>query len=190
MVIKRLQNANEQKYNQYNIRNGRQQRLRTEKERVLRSKSSNAKRYNESLCNRLERIWNDHLTRIEFSHDNRSYVIIEMSPYEILEGRQCRSPLCQDEVVERKMLGPAVVQRTKDMIDLIRGRLVVAQDGHKKYVDLTRKDKEQEVGDRVLLQVFPWKGWMRFGKKGKLSLQFVGPLDILRRLGSQHMSQP
>ena len=30
------------------------------------------------------------------------------------------------------MLGPAVVQRTKDMIDLIIGRLVVAQDGHKK----------------------------------------------------------
>ncbi|KAL8098761.1 hypothetical protein AgCh_031477 [Apium graveolens] len=38
----------------------------------------------------------------------------------------------KDEVVERKMLGPAVVQRTKDMIDLIRGRLVVAQDGHDK----------------------------------------------------------
>ncbi|KAL8098201.1 hypothetical protein AgCh_031097 [Apium graveolens] len=36
----------------------------------------------------------------------------------------------KDEVVERKMLGSAVVQRTKDMIDLIKGRLVVAQDGH------------------------------------------------------------
>ena len=34
------------------------------------------------------------------------------------------------------MLGPAVVQRTKDIIDLIRGRLGVAQDGHKKYADL------------------------------------------------------
>ncbi|KAL8124144.1 hypothetical protein AgCh_011959 [Apium graveolens] len=57
----------------------------------------------------------------------------------------------KDEVVERKMLGPAVVQRTKDMIDLIRGRLVVAQDGHDKYVDLTRKDKEYEIGDVVML---------------------------------------
>ncbi|KAL8098643.1 hypothetical protein AgCh_031417 [Apium graveolens] len=28
----------------------------------------------------------------------------------------------KDEVVERKMLGPAVVQRTRDIIDLIRGR--------------------------------------------------------------------
>ncbi|KAL8126120.1 hypothetical protein AgCh_013418 [Apium graveolens] len=57
----------------------------------------------------------------------------------------------KDEVVERKMLGPAVVQRTKDMIDLIRGRLVVAQDGHDKYVDLTRKDKEYEIGDLEML---------------------------------------
>ncbi|KAL8145993.1 hypothetical protein AgCh_003941 [Apium graveolens] len=44
----------------------------------------------------------------------------------------------KDEVVERKMLGPAVVQRTKDMIDLIRGRLVVAQDGHDKLPDSSR----------------------------------------------------
>ena len=49
------------------------------------------------------------------------------------------------------MLGPAVVQRTKDIIDLIRGRLVVTQDGHKRYVDLTRKDKEYEIGDLVML---------------------------------------
>ncbi|KAL8126334.1 hypothetical protein AgCh_013576 [Apium graveolens] len=48
----------------------------------------------------------------------------------------------KDEVVERKMLRPVVVQRTKDIIDLIRGRLVVAQDRNTKYVDLTRKDKE------------------------------------------------
>ncbi|KAL8099247.1 hypothetical protein AgCh_031782 [Apium graveolens] len=47
----------------------------------------------------------------------------------------------KDEVVERKMLGPAVVQRTKDMIDLIRGRLVVAQDGHDK-IDEVRKERK------------------------------------------------
>ncbi|KAL8119865.1 hypothetical protein AgCh_017108 [Apium graveolens] len=47
----------------------------------------------------------------------------------------------KDEVVERKMLRPAVVQRTKDMIDLIRGRLVVAQDGHDK-IDEVRKERK------------------------------------------------
>ena len=52
------------------------------------------------------------------------------------------------------MLGPAVVQRTKDIIDIIRGQPVVAQDGHKKYADLTRKEKEYyEIGDLVMLKV-------------------------------------
>ncbi|KAL8146552.1 hypothetical protein AgCh_004327 [Apium graveolens] len=50
----------------------------------------------------------------------------------------------KDEVVERKMLGPAVVQKTKDMIDLIRGRLVVAQDGHDK-IDEVRKERKAKT---------------------------------------------
>ena len=48
-------------------------------------------------------------------------------------------PYVRMKIVERKMLGPAVVQRTRDIIDLIRGRLVVTQDGHKRYADLTQK---------------------------------------------------
>ncbi|KAL8118118.1 hypothetical protein AgCh_015862 [Apium graveolens] len=46
-----------------------------------------------------------------------------------------------DGVGECKMLGPAMVQRNKDIIDLIRGWLGVAQDGHKKYADLTASIK-------------------------------------------------
>ncbi|KAL8098809.1 hypothetical protein AgCh_031510 [Apium graveolens] len=108
---------------------------------------------------------------------------IGMPPYEALYGRRCRSPLYWDEVGERKMLGPEVVQRTKDIVDLIRGRLVAAQDRQKKYADLARKDKEYEVGDLVLLKVSPWKGLMRFGKKGKLSPRCIGPFEIQRRIG-------
>ncbi|KAL8147828.1 hypothetical protein AgCh_005228 [Apium graveolens] len=50
-------------------------------------------------------------------------------------------PYVRMKIVEHKMLGPAVVQRTKDIIDLIRGQLVVARDGHKKYVDSTKNRK-------------------------------------------------
>ena len=81
------------------------------------------------------------------------------------------------------MLGPEVVQKTKDIIDLIRGRLIAAQDRQKRYADLARKDKEYEVGDLVFLKVSPWKGLMRFGKKGKLSPRYIGPFEILRRIG-------
>ena len=42
---------------------------------------------------------------------------------------------------------------------------------------------EFTMGDLVLLKVSPWKGVMRFGKKGKLSPRFIGPFEILKRVG-------
>jgi hypothetical protein len=39
------------------------------------------------------------------------------------------------------------------------------------------------VDDCVFLKVSPTKGVFRFGKKGKLSPQFIGPYDILERVG-------
>ena len=48
---------------------------------------------------------------------------------------------------------------------------------------MRRKDLEFDVGDKVFLKVAPMKGVMRFEKKGKLSPQFVGPFEILERVG-------
>ena len=36
----------------------------------------------------------------------------------------------------------------------------------------------------MLLKVSPWKGVMRFGKKGKLSPRYIGPFEIIERVGS------
>ncbi|XP_074271314.1 uncharacterized protein LOC141595246 [Silene latifolia] len=58
-----------------------------------------------------------------------------------------------------------------------------AQDREKRYADLHRKDIEFEVGDKVLLKVSPMRGVMRFGKRGKLSQKFIGPYEILDRVG-------
>ncbi|GJY21382.1 hypothetical protein Tco_0393948 [Tanacetum coccineum] len=57
------------------------------------------------------------------------------------------------------------------------------RDRPKEYVDYRRKPLEFEVGDRVLLKVTPWKGVVRFGKKGKLAPRYVGPFEILERIG-------
>ncbi|GJR39904.1 hypothetical protein Tco_1215588 [Tanacetum coccineum] len=42
---------------------------------------------------------------------------------------------------------------------------------------------ESEVGDRVMLKVSPWKGVVHFRKKGKLASRYVGPFEILERIG-------
>ena len=56
--------------------------------------------------------WIDHLTLVEFAYNNSYQASIEMAPYEALYGRRCRSPICWDEVGERKILGPEIVLKT------------------------------------------------------------------------------
>ncbi|GJZ39837.1 putative reverse transcriptase domain-containing protein [Tanacetum coccineum] len=46
-----------------------------------------------------------------------------------------------------------------------------------------RKLMEFEVGDRVMLKVSPWKGVVRFGKRGKLNPRYVGPFRVLAKVG-------
>ena len=41
-----------------------------------------------------------------------------------------------------------------------------------------------EVGDHVFLKVMPKRGVVRFGKHGKLSPRFIGPFEILERIGT------
>ncbi|KAD2392875.1 hypothetical protein E3N88_39852 [Mikania micrantha] len=65
----------------------------------------------------------------------------------------------------------------------IQSRLKAARDRKKSYADRRRKPLEFQVGDRVLLKVSPWKGIVRFGKKGKLAPRYVGPFEILERIG-------
>ncbi|GJZ56090.1 hypothetical protein Tco_0611283 [Tanacetum coccineum] len=40
------------------------------------------------------------------------------------------------------------------------------------------------VGDKVMLKVSPWKGVVRFGKRGKLNPRYVGPFKVLEKVGS------
>ncbi|GKB42496.1 putative reverse transcriptase domain-containing protein [Tanacetum coccineum] len=52
------------------------------------------------------------------------------------------------------------------------------------YADLKRKPMEFQVGDRVMLKVLPWKGVVRFGKRGKLNPRYVRPFKVLEKVGA------
>nr|GEY02171.1 putative ribonuclease H-like domain-containing protein [Tanacetum cinerariifolium] len=53
----------------------------------------------------------------------------------------------------------------------------------KSYADLKRKPMEFQVGDKVMLKFSPWKGVVRFGKRGKLNPRYIGPFNVLERVG-------
>jgi hypothetical protein len=44
-------------------------------------------------------------------------------------------------------------------------------------------DCSYEVGDRVFLRVKPHKSYIKFGKGAKLSSRFVGPFEIVEKMG-------
>ncbi|GJR72231.1 putative reverse transcriptase domain-containing protein [Tanacetum coccineum] len=81
---------------------------------------------------------------------------IKAAPFKALYDRKCHSPICWAEVGQVQLTGPEMVQ------------------------EITKKF---QVRDRVMLKVSPWKGVIRFGKRGKLNPRYVGPFKVLEKVG-------
>jgi hypothetical protein len=129
--------------------------------------------------------WINFLPLVEFAYNNSFQATIGMTSYEALYGRKCRSsPLYWDEVGERQLLGPEIVQDTKDKIVIIRKRMLIAQNRQKSYANRHRRKLEFKVGDKVFLKVLPMKGVFRFDTKGKLSPRYVSPFEVKEIVGS------
>nr|GEX46103.1 putative reverse transcriptase domain-containing protein [Tanacetum cinerariifolium] len=109
--------------------------------------------------------WVKHLPLCEFSYNNSYHASIKAAPYEALYDRKCRSPVCWAEVGKAQLTGPELIQETTEKIVLIKQRIQAAQDRQKSYANLKRKSMEFKVDDRVMLNVSPWKGVIRFDKR-------------------------
>ncbi|GJW98312.1 putative reverse transcriptase domain-containing protein [Tanacetum coccineum] len=107
--------------------------------------------------------WVNHLSLVEFSYNNSYHASIKAVPFEALYDQKCHSPICWAE---------------------IKQRMQVARDRQKSYADLKRKSLEFQVRDKVMIKVSPWKGVVRFGKRGKLNPRYVGHFKVLEQVGS------
>ncbi|GKD65905.1 putative reverse transcriptase domain-containing protein [Tanacetum coccineum] len=128
--------------------------------------------------------WDRHLPLIEFSYNNSYHASIKAAPFEELYGRKCRSPVCWAEVGDVQLTGPEIIHETTEKIIQIKSRIQAARDRQKSYADVRRKPLEFQVGDKVMLKVSPWKGVIRFGKRGKLNPRYIGPFKVLAKVGT------
>ncbi|GJZ51030.1 hypothetical protein Tco_0605545 [Tanacetum coccineum] len=76
-----------------------------------------------------------------------------------------------------------MVRETTKKIVQIKNRLLTARSCQKSYADVRHKLMEFQMGDMVMLKVSPWKGVIRFGKRGKLSPRYIGPFKFIERIG-------
>lgn len=123
------------------------------------------------------------LPLIEFTYNNSFHSSIGMALFEALYGRRCRTPLCWYESGESALLGPEVVQETTDKVKMIQEKMRASQSRQKSYHDKRRKDIEFQVGDHVFLRVNPITGVGRALKCRKLTPRFVGPFEIVEKVG-------
>ncbi|CAN6711623.1 unnamed protein product [Malus baccata var. baccata] len=119
--------------------------------------------------------WHDCLDLMEFAYNNSYHSSIGMSPFEALYGKSCRTPLCWSKVGERVLVGPEIVDETTQNIQ--------PRIDKKSLPDKDATDRVYKVGDWVFLKLSPWRGVVRFGKKGKLSPRYIGPYMITERVG-------
>ena len=127
--------------------------------------------------------WDNFLPLAEFSYNNSYHSSIDMAPFEELYGRRCRSPIGWFDAFEVRPWGTDILRDSLEKVKSIQEKLLVAQSRQKEYVDRKVRDLEFMEGEQVLLKVSPMKGVMRFRKRGKLSPRYIGPFEVLKRVG-------
>nr|GEZ58377.1 putative reverse transcriptase domain-containing protein [Tanacetum cinerariifolium] len=108
-------------------------------------------------------------------------ISMSMTYYPKIDGQSERTSQTLEDMLRTCVIDFGK-ERTKKIV-LIKQRIQAAQDRQKSYVDLKRKQMESEVGDKVMLKVSPCKGFVRFGKRGKLNPRYVGPFKVLAKVG-------
>jgi hypothetical protein len=106
-----------------------------------------------------------------------------MSPFEVLYGRKCRTPLFWNEPGENQVFGPEILQEAERQFQVVRENLQLAQSRQKSYADHRRRKLSFEVSDFVYLKVSPMRGLHRFKIRGKLAPRYIGPFKILEQRG-------
>ena len=87
-----------------------------------------------------KRSWDTHLALMEFAYNNNYQASIETAPFEALYDRKCRTPVCWDEVGERRLVGLELVQVTSEKVKVFRENLKMARDRQRSYTDNCRRD--------------------------------------------------
>ena len=81
--------------------------------------------------------WDHNLPLVKFAYNNNYQSSIDMAPYEALYGRR-RTPVCWNEVGQRKLSKIELIDQTQEIILKIREKLRATPDRQKSYADIRR----------------------------------------------------
>jgi len=79
---------------------------------------------------------------VEFSYNNHYYASAKLSPFEILYGRKCNTPISWSNPVDRVLLGPELLKEMELTVKQVQSNLKIVQDRKKNNADLNRTRRE------------------------------------------------
>nr|GFB75797.1 transposon Ty3-G Gag-Pol polyprotein [Tanacetum cinerariifolium] len=118
--------------------------------------------FNPQTDGQTERNWGDYICLVEFTYNNSWHASIMCAPFKMLYGRKCRAPICWDQVGERVIEGPKMIEVTNEKVAVAKEKLKEARTRQKSYADKHRRLIEFQPGDRVFLKVSPARRVRRF----------------------------
>jgi hypothetical protein len=101
--------------------------------------------------------WEDYLPLVEFTYNNGYQESLKMSPFEVLYGRSCNTPVSWSNPVNIISFGPNMLKEMEQQVIRIKQNLKVTQNWQKSYADQKRTPREFKTGDHVYLRVRPRK---------------------------------
>jgi transposase InsO family protein len=113
--------------------------------------------------------WDKCLSYVEFSYNNSYQKSLKMSPFEVLYGCKCQTPLFWNEPRENQVFGPEILQEAERQVQVVRENLQLAQSRQKSYSYHRRRKLSFKVSDFVYLKVSPMRGLRRFKIREKLA---------------------
>ena len=120
---------------------------------------------------------------MEFSYNDEYHSSIGMAPFQALYGHPCCTPLSWDSLEDHILLSLEMLQDMEQQVVCIREHLTTTHDRHKKYANSHRIDIQFDLGEKLFLRVCLQKSLIQYGKGSKLATHFVGPFEILERIG-------
>jgi hypothetical protein len=120
---------------------------------------------------------------VEFAYNNGYQASLKMSPFEVLYGRLCNTPVSWSNPVNRISIGPDMLKEMEHQVTQIKQNLKVAQNRQKIYANQNKTPREFKMEDHVYLRIKPRRSSLKMGACAKLAPWYCGPFEVLDRVG-------